>query len=216
MKKFFAIILMTFLLLTFSTTAFAEDTTSAEDIVVDTEAIETEEVDTKEAVTEVVDDPNDLTVDDIINFLKDNWEELAVGILVAFIELIAKRRNNKLDTAITTANNNAVEIANNSTISAKNMLDAVGKYDEKMSERLAELTAKIEGLSKHLSASRLANKAMGDEVAKLITLANLPNSVKDELYASHIAAMNELLELEKALETEEPEVEVKENEETDS
>lgn len=211
MKKFLAIILMTFLLLTFSTTAFAEDTTSAEDIVVDTEAIETEE-----AETEVVDDPNDLTVDDIINFLKENWEELAVGILVAFIELIAKRRNNKLDTAITTANNNAVEIANNSTISAKNMLDAVGKYDEKMTEKLAELTAKIEGLSKHLSASRLANKAMGDEVAKLITLANLPNSVKDELYASHIAAMNELLELEKALETEEPEVEVKENEETDS
>ena len=202
MKKFLAIIMVTFLLLTFSVTAFAEVEPSAEEIV------------TEEIVTEAVDDPNELSFEDITLFLGEHWEKIVVAAFVAVIESLAKRRNNKLDTAITKANNNAVEIANTSNTSAKNMLKAVSKYEEKMNEKLSELTSKIEGLTNHLTASRLANKALGDEVAKLITLANLPNSVKDELYASHIAAMNALLELEKMLEPEQSEVEVKENEET--
>ena len=35
----------------------------------------------------------------------------------------------------------------------------------------------------------LADKELSDEIAQLLNLSNLPNSVKDELYARHIAAV---------------------------
>ena len=67
MKKFLAIIMVTFLLLTFSVTAFAEVESSAEEIV-------TEEV----SVTEEASDPFDFTVDDVFNWVKANYDKISV------------------------------------------------------------------------------------------------------------------------------------------
>jgi hypothetical protein len=53
-----------------------------------------------------------------------------------------------------------------------------------------------------LKSSKLANKALAAEVAKLITLANLPNSVKDEMYSDFLNNVRAILDAENTEATE--------------
>ena len=208
MKKFLAIIIVTFLLFTFLVTAFAEVTTSAEEI-------EIEEV----SVTEEASDPFDFTVDDVLNWIEANYDKISVVVTLLFYILFSIRKAKTLNKSITTVNNNAVAIAKNSEDSMLGMSSVVTQYKEAMESMLAEirrnneerasLEESLTEVAKYLKATRLANVELGNEVAELIILANIPNSKKDELYARHLAAINAIAEAESVVESEE----VKENEE---
>jgi hypothetical protein len=203
MKKFLAIVMVTFLLLTFSVTAFAEVESSAEEIV-----------------TEEASDPFDITVDDVIAWVEKNYDKISVIVALFFSILFNIKKNNRTVNAISTVNNNAVAIAKNSEDSMAGMASVVTQYKEAMESMLAEvrrnneeranLEESLTEVSKYLKSTRLANKELGDEIAELLILANIPNSKKDELYARHLAAMNAITEAESVVEAEE----VKENEET--
>ena len=211
MKKILAILMCMFLLLTFTVTTFAEDSTSAEAIV-------TKEVTASESENLVAD--NDLSVDDIVNYVKYHVEEISVIISLLISAVYAVRRNKKIHGSITTVNNNAVAIAKNSEDSMAGMSSVVTEYKDKMStmldeirrnnEERAQLEASLAEVSKYLKSTRLANVELANEVAELLVLANIPNSKKDELYSRHLAAVNAISEAEReAAESEE----VKENEE---
>jgi hypothetical protein len=204
MKKFLAILMCAFLLLTFTVTTFAEEIV-IEEVV--TEEAATEEVVTEGIVTEEVTpdespDPFNFTVDDVLNWIKENYDKISVVVTLFFYVLFSIRKARTLNNSITTVNNNAVNIASDSKTSLANSEKVVKEYQSKMESMFSEN-------SKYLKATRLANLELANEVAELLVLANIPNSKKDELYARHLAAVNAIAEAESAVETEE----VKENEE---
>lgn len=212
MKKIFAILMCTFLLLTFSVTAFAEEITPAEDMVIE----ETEEVS----------ETFDISIDDIVSYVKEHYEEMSVILGLIVSALYSLRLNKKTANSITTVNNNAVAIAENSASSMAAMSSVVEQYQTQMEAMLAEirrndkeradLEESLAEVTKYLKATRLANVELANEVAELLILANIPNSKKDELYARHLAAVNEIVLAEsEASESIREEIEgVKENEET--
>ncbi len=204
MKKIFTILMCVLLILAFSTVAFAEEADTA----------------TEEIVTEAVDDPNEITVDEIVEYVKSHAEEISVIISILISAIYAVSRNKKLNGSIATVNNNAVAIAKNSEDSMAGMSIVVAEYKDKMATMLdeirrnnderAQLETSLAEVSKYLKSTRLANMELANEVAELLVLANIPNSKKDELYARHLAAVNAIAEAEReASESEE----VKENEE---
>ena len=210
MKKFLAIMMVTFILLTFSVTAFAEDSTSAEEIV-------TEEV----SVTEEVTDPFDFTVDDAFNWVKNNYDKISVVVTLLFYILYSIRKAKSLNKSIATVNNNAVAIAKNSEDSMSGMSSVVTQYTDSMASMLEEirrnnddrtrLEESLAETSKYLKATRQANVELANVMSEILLYANIPNSKKDEFYSRHLAAVNLISELEKAVAEIE---EVKENEET--
>lgn len=212
MKKIFAILMCTFLLLTFSVTTFAEEIIPAEDMVIE----ETEEA------TETF----DISIDDIVSYVKEHYEEISVILGLIVSALYSLRLNKKTANSITTVNNNAVAIAENSASSMAAMSSVVEQYQTQMEAMLAEirrndkeradLEESLAEVTKYLKATRLANVELANEVAELLILANIPNSKKDELYARHLAAVNEIALAEsEAAESICEEIEgVKENEET--
>ena len=204
MKKIFTILMCVLLILAFSTVAFAEEADTA----------------TEEIVTEAVDDPNEITVDEIVEYVKSHAEEISVIISILISAIYAVSRNKKLNGSIATVNNNAVAIAKNSEDSMAGMSIVVAEYKDKMATMLdeirrnnderAQLETSLAEVSKYLKSTRLANMELANEVAELLVLANIPNAKKDELYAKHLAAVNAIAEAEReASESEE----VKENEE---
>lgn len=203
MKKILVILMCMFLLLTFTVTTFAEDSTSAEAIV-----------------TEEVSDPFDFSVDDAIAYVKAHLEEISVIVTLIFSIFYNIRKHKRLSNSIATVNNNAVSIAKNSEDSMAGMSSVVAEYKDKMATMLdeirrnnnerAQLETSLAEVSKYLKSTRLANTELANEVAELLVLANIPNSKKDELYARHLAAVNAIAEAERV--AAEPE-EVKENEE---
>ena len=222
MKKFLAITLVTFLLLTFSVTTFAEVESSAEEIVTEEVSV-VEDTSVAEENTSLKDKiySLDITVEDIMSWIENNYDKISVVVTLLFSVLFAIRRSKKINNAITTVNNNSVAIAKNSEDSMVGMSNTVTQYSDSMSAMLAEirrnneerasLEESLTEVSKYLKATRLANLELANEVAELLILANIPNSKKDELYSRHLAAVNAISEAEKVVAEIE---EVKENEET--
>ena len=213
MKKILAILMCALLICTFTVIASAE------------EAEATEIVTTEEIGTEAVDDPNDLSVDDIVDYVKSHAEEISVIVSLIVSAIYAVSRNKKIHGSIATVNNNAITMSQNNMSAMSSMTDIVTQYKEEMASMLAEirrnneerasLEESLSEVSKYLKATRLANVELANEVAELLILANIPNSKKDELYARHLAAVNAIAEAE-SIATEQTE-EVKENEdETES
>lgn len=183
MKKIFMILLCVLMMVAVPTVAFA--------------ASQTEEVPDK-TITEMVAD-----------YAKDHFEEITViGTIIAsiFYERISKKKQNGL---MGTLNNNAITIAENSTLSNRAMLDkaeAIGetlnKYDEKIEGVLAEFRKTADEKKKLEDALMLliplmntvkcAALELSNEVAELLVLANIPNSKKDELFARHKKAVHEI------------------------
>lgn len=211
MKKIFTILMCVLMILTFSTVAFAE------------EAIE-------EAVTEPVTETvsevgffdlfEEPSSDKFMAFIGSHFEEISVILTLIFSAMLGVLKNRQINTSVTTLNNNAVAVADNSLESMKGVSDVVEKYKEAMSAMLSEirrndeerasLEESLAEVSKYLKSTRLANVELANEVAELLILANIPNSKKDELYARHLAAVNAIAEAE----AEVSKTEVKENEET--
>lgn len=225
MKRIFAILIGIVLVCTFTIVAFAE----GEDAVPTVESTAEEESTSEEKFTvpepiaeKTPKDPNDLSVDDIVNYAKAHTEEISVIVSLIISAIYAVSRNKKVVGSIATVNNNAVVIAENSKNSMKEMSLVVTEYKESMASMLeeirrnnderAQLESSLSEVSSYLKATRLANVELANEVAELLVLANIPNSKKDELYARHLAAVNAISEAETAATTN---AEVKENDSED-
>lgn len=211
MKKFIAITMcMVILLLTFFVTTSAEETTTMEEIV-------TEEVSVTESEHSWL--PFEPTVEGFKGYIDENAEEITVIFSIILYALYFAKYIKKVINAIVTTNNNTVAVSKNSEESMAGMSSVVTQYKEEMASMLAEirrnheeraqLETSLAEVSTYLKSTRLANKELGDEIAELLVLANIPNSKKDELYSRHLAAMKAIAEAEGVVEAEE----VKENEE---
>lgn len=205
MKKILAILMCALLICTFTVVASAEEAEAGE---VTTEAV----------TTEAVDDPNDLTAEEIVDYVKEHAEEISVIVSLIASAFFAIVRNKKINGSIATVNNNAITMTENSMNAMVGMSTVVTQYKDEMAtmlaeirrnnEERAELEASLAEVSKYLKSTRLANVELANEVAELLVLANIPNSKKDELYSRHLAAVRAIAEAEA-----EVAVEVKENEE---
>lgn len=202
MKKLIAILMCALLLCAFSVPALAE-----------TDDIVSEDVET--GATDIVeDDPNDLSVDKIVEYVQSHLEEISVIVTLILSIFYNVKKHGKLNTTITTLNNNSVAMAENSAVSIKTSLEGmegvvatVNAYKDAVNQALEEirrndaerasLEESLAEVSKYLKSTRLANVELANEVAELLVLANIPNSKKDELYARHLAAVNAIAEAER-------------------
>lgn len=207
MKRFLTILICIIVLCSLPVVAFAEDVEPPVDAptVTDTDSLETDVV---PDAPEVEDDPNDLSVEKIADYVENHFEEISV-IVTLILSIFYRARNGKsLNKSITTLNNNSVAVVQNSETTIKNALSIMEKFEERVKEYEKSTEKIISKMTKHLEASKRANVELANEVAELLILANIPNSKKDELYARHLAAVNAIAEVEYI----DKDTEVKENE----
>lgn len=194
MKKIFAILLCAFMICTLSVSALAEDTNSVE---VDSSS-PTEEIVT-ESVFEGVETTPELTTEMIVGWVTENYEEITVILAVIAAALLIVQRITMVIKSISTCNNNAVVIAEDSKALTQAALNQVNTYKDAFEKLLLEVRqtdeekrnlatalANVEGFLKN---AKLANVELANEVAELLVLANIPNSKKEELYSRHRAAV---------------------------
>lgn len=204
MKKILAFVIVAVMLMAFGITASAEEIptdTVTDEIVADNSTPGTEsgtEAEISPSVTEK-----------IVAYFQGNLEEISViGTLIIgmFYEI---RKHGKLTGSIGTLNNNAITIANNSSEAIKKALEevtdiakVVDSYKGEIASLLAEIRTSAEekknledtlsNVQTFLKTAKAATIELSNEVADLLVLANIPNSVKDELYARHTKAVHEL------------------------
>jgi hypothetical protein len=176
---------------------------------------------------EDIDDPNDLTVEKIVAYVKGHFEEILSIITVIASAFFTIMKSGALNKSATTINNNAVKIAEKSAAVIKDSLlgmegvsETVQSYKDQVVLLLAEvrkndaertkLEESLAEVSSYLKATRLANVELANEVAELLLLANIPISRRDELYARHLEAVKSIAEAEKEAEAEKTEVKIDE------
>ena len=136
----------------------------------------------------------------IVEYVKSHIEEISVILTLIVTVFLNAKKHGLLTTSIGTLNNNSVSIAQTALSEVTRVSTVVGEYTEKIEAFLSECRANAEDKEKvtgmlekaetFIESAKLANKALADEVASLLVLANIPNSVKDELMSKHIAAVH--------------------------
>jgi hypothetical protein len=217
MKKIFALLVCTILLLcAFPVSVFAEGesvgsvepTVEVVDTLSTTEEIATEgEILTEKTIP-------DITPELIVEYIKVHFEEISVIITLILTVFYNIRKHKLLNRSIAATNNNAITVAENSDIAIRDALsrmegissDVLG-YKEAFALLLAEYRANAEEKKKLestlneamtcIKASKLANVEFANELAELLVLANIPNSKKEELYSRHLAAVGAIADAEK-------------------
>lgn len=203
MKKILVFILCVMLMMALPVVASAEGESTPEGENVPT---------TEEIVTEGENSASETSMTDIIvEYVKSHIEELSVMgtlLLTIFYEI---RKHGKLNGSIGTLNNNAITIAENSAKAIKDSLaevediaNIVKGYKEEFTTLLGEVRKSAEEkqsleetlshVQAFLKSAKKANLELSNEVAELLVLANIPNSVKDDLTARHLKAVRELEE----------------------
>ena len=205
MKKILTILICIILLCSLPVVAFAEEVETPVEAPAETEVpeVETEipeteapETEIPETETSVEDDPNDLTVEKIMAFIDSNYDKISVVFTTLFAIFYGMKKSGVINNAITTLNNNSVAIADNSETAIKEALATMESFKQYVEEYKTATEQRVEEMTNHLKASKLANVELANEVAELLVLANIPNSKKDELYARHRAAVNAIAEVE--------------------
>lgn len=190
-----------------------------------TEPAETEPVETEPVVTEPVStdtEADSVTLeeiqtycDKIVAWALESFEEISVIVTLIAGAYYSFRKHGWLNKAISTLNNNAVVIAEDSKSAINDALAEVKRMAATVSEYKAMIEAALEEVRKsaeekkrleealnqfesYLKTSKLANIELANEVAELLVLANIPNSKKEELYSRHVAAVGAITEAENA------------------
>ena len=193
MKKIFMILLCAIMIVAVPTVAFAEEA-----------APETEETTTVAVVEE-----KPTITEMIVDYVKDNCEEISVigALVVGMFYEITKHK--KLNGSIGTLNNNAIAVAENSATAIKNALSGIDGVANVVNEYKAEFEAVLKEIRKSaeekksledtlthvetfLKTAKLATLELSNEVAELLVLANIPNAKKEELYARHKQAVSDI------------------------
>lgn len=192
---------------------------------VETEPVATEPVVTEAVVTEPVStdtEADSVTLEEIqtycdklVEWVLASFEEISVIVTLIAGAYYSFRKHGWLNKAISTLNNNAVVIAEDSKSAISNALAEVKGMAKTVSEYKAMIEAALEEVRKsdeekkrleaalnqfesYLKTSKLANIELANEVAELLVLANIPNSKKEELYSRHVAAVGAITEAENA------------------
>ena len=148
----------------------------------------------------------EFSTDALLAWLKNNAEEISVILGLIIMSLWQFIKNKALNKSITTLNNNAVSVAENSNTAIGDALAGVNLaaavvdgfkteiYNLLLEVRANEeekqkLAATLASLERYFATARGANLELANEVAELLVLANIPNSKKEELYARHRAAV---------------------------
>lgn len=201
MKKLFVILFCCCLIATVGILVRAEDTDS---VGVDSSS-PTEEIVT-ESVFEGAETMPELTTEKIVEWVTANYEEITVILAVIAAALLIVQRLTMVIKSIITCNNNAAVIAEDSKATTQAALDevkaisaVVDAYKVEFANLLAEvrqtdeekrnLRTALENVEDFLNKSKGANIELGNTLAELLCLANIPNSKKEELYSRHRAAV---------------------------
>ena len=153
--------------------------------------------------------------DKVVEWVLASFEEISVIVTLIAGAYYSFRKHGWLNKAISTLNNNAVVIAedsksaiNNALAEVKGMAETVSEYKamieaaleevRKSDEEKKRLEAALNQFESYLKTSKLANIELANEVAELLVLANIPNSKKEELYSRHVAAVGAITEAENA------------------
>lgn len=202
MKKLLVLILC-ILLLAIPISASAEEVT--EDITTETPEVESS-TDIKETISGA-----------FVKWIEPNMEEIGVVVTLIGYGIVLARKLKANNKTIGTLNNNTITISKeNATLMLKAMdsIDraslAVVGYEDRMSALLeafkttaedkARLEQKLNEVENYLKIAAESNLEFSNELAELLGLANIPNYVKEEIGARHVAAKNKILEAEKAAE----------------
>lgn len=166
------------------------------------------------------DEVKDTVSDKIVNWITPHIEEISVIITLLLTIVYNIRRNKALDKSVIKLNNNAVTIAessSNAMNSALTGIDGVASvvtaYQTQIAALLEQfhntaedkqrLEAELIEIRKYLQLSKSANVEFANELAELLSLANIPNYKKEEIGSRHLAAVNAIAEAEAKTETEE-------------
>jgi ABC-type transporter Mla subunit MlaD len=153
------------------------------------------------------------SVDEIVAYVQAHLEEISVIITMIVTIIYNVRKNTKIDKSVTTLNNNAVTVATDSKEAIDKALASIAEtaatvsgYKEEIANLLEEVRQNAEekqalektlaDVTAHLKTAKLANVEFANELAELLVLANIPNSVKDELFARHRSAVASIAEAE--------------------
>ena len=146
--------------------------------------------------------------DKLVKFITKNYTGSALFTFAtaAIADIIYTIKKNKaMGATIGTLNNNSVTIAKNAEeklVYAMNAIQTAYKRIEEYGEKIDALLDKISKdaeekatleqivneVNQRLELFKRADMELADELAELLNLSRLPNSVKDELYARHISA----------------------------
>lgn len=148
-----------------------------------------------------------ITTEKIVSYIKGHFEEISVILTLILTAFYNVRKHHVLNKSVSTLNNNAVTVVKDSESAIGAALAqvetaavSVASFKEEFAAFLSEIQkehAEKERLEKmladvdsHLKTAKLANVELGNEVAELLVLANIPNSKKEELYSRHRAAVD--------------------------
>ena len=221
MKRLFAILCAVLLLGTMTFVTFAEETTeqtsdgesSSEDATEQPSMDDTSSEENTEQPS--VDDTtsNEVTekpiTDIIVEYVQSHIEEISVIATLLLTIFYEVRKHGKLNGSIGTLNNNAVTIAQNSETAIHAALVTISEYKGELQTLLADIRKNADEkksleetlveVGTYLKTAKLTTLELANEVAELLVLANIPNSVKDELYARHSKAVQAIKAMEEVM-----------------
>lgn len=216
MKKIFIAFICIVMICAMPLVAFAEDeiSTTVDTNVVETETLPTETETTTEGEISGSTDVPTVTTDEIVKWVEDSFEEISVIVSLIVMLIYQVRKHTSLNKSIATCNNNAVSIVenSNSVIQAalarvEEVAEVVVNYKDdivsllgeisKSDEEKKRLESALTTFESYMKSAKLANKALADELADLLLLANIPNSKKEELYSRHLEAVRAIVDAEK-------------------
>lgn len=146
-----------------------------------------------------------------------HFEEISVILTLILSLFYQVRKHGALNKSVATLNNNSITVAENSNTAVAKALEevsAVSAFVSGFAEQVTSLLDEIRANAKDrqsieatlaeaeqvLKTAKAANIEFANELAELLVLANIPNSVKEELYQRHRAAVASIAEVEKTTE----------------
>lgn len=153
--------------------------------------------------------PEPTVTEYIAEYVKSHIEELCVMASLIVAAIYSKIKDGKFGASLGTLNSNAIKIANKGVEIAESAAEkmdgatsklmeleekitSVTEKYEKSEEEKAELSTMLSRVEILLKSVKGAALEASNEVAELLVRANLPNSVKDEIYGRHMKAVHEL------------------------
>jgi hypothetical protein len=212
MKKIFALILC-FMFIAVPISAYAEGETEE----INTEDILPEEGPAPAPTEEKGTDWNEVkdTISGaFVKWVEPNLEEIGVVVTLIGYGIVLFKKLASVLKSLGIMNNNTITISKENATLMEQAMTTVTGYEERIKVLLEHYTSLVETLvqtaedkkkleselveiKNYLKISADANLEFSNELAELLGLANIPNYVKEEIGARHVAAKNNIIEAEK-------------------
>ena len=205
MKKLLAFILCVLIISLIPLAVFAEDIPTGNEST----AIETSAESAISAPTEPPVEKDKLLSEMFEEWIVPHLEEISVIITLIGTLFYQIKKNKSFGKNISTLNNNAISIAQNSSdmmlqalANMQNASGAVTAYDARIASMLEaykataanneRLEKELAEMKAYLKTAAESNIEFANELAELLGLANIPNYKKEEIGARHLAAVKSI------------------------